>query len=149
MKNFGVKSCRGNQNTRFRFNNVLFRNSWRRDIMWKNTVGPGRPQVTLRRMRIEWWTPKATNTHSEYTIIFFRLQQWLHERTSVLRYTCIACLLCLHLIVTWPRQHFVPKTMYVRPLWQTFCLLSNLIVAQWTYCRILINANICHYIRLI
>ena len=37
--------------------------------------------------------PKATNTRSESVILMdFPLQQWLHERASVLRYTCIACL---------------------------------------------------------
>jgi len=24
------------------------------------------PQMTFRRMRIAWWIPNATNTHSEY-----------------------------------------------------------------------------------
>ena len=33
------------------------------------------------------------HTHSEYVILFaFPLQQLLHERASMLRYTCIACL---------------------------------------------------------
>jgi hypothetical protein len=37
------------------------------------------------------WIPKATNTYSEYVIhIAFPLQQWLHERASMLCYTCIA-----------------------------------------------------------
>jgi len=36
---------------------------------------------------------KATSTHTEYvTYIAFPLQQWLHERASLLRYTYIACL---------------------------------------------------------
>jgi hypothetical protein len=44
-------------------------------------------------MRIACWVPKATNTHSEYVILIaFPLQQWLHERASMLRYICIACL---------------------------------------------------------
>jgi hypothetical protein len=34
------------------------------EIMWKNTVEPGRPQVTIWRMRIACWVPKATNTHT-------------------------------------------------------------------------------------
>jgi len=43
--------------------------------------------------RIECWVPKAANRHSEYVIIIdFKLQKWLHERASVLRYTYIACL---------------------------------------------------------
>ena len=44
-------------------------------------------------MRIACWIPKATNTHLEYIILIsFPLQQWLHERSSVLGYTYIACL---------------------------------------------------------
>ena len=49
-----------------------------------------------RRMRIACLIPKATDTHSKYVIIIsFPLQQWLHERTSVLRYTYIAFLVHL------------------------------------------------------
>jgi hypothetical protein len=43
-------------------------------------------------MRIVCWIPKATDTLSEHvTLIAFPLQQWLHERASMLRYTYIAC----------------------------------------------------------
>ena len=38
--------------------------------MWKTIVEPDRPQVTIWRMRIACWIPKATNTHSEYVIFF-------------------------------------------------------------------------------
>ena len=39
--------------------------------------------MTIWRMRIACWIPKATNTHSEYVIrIVFPLQQWLYERAS-------------------------------------------------------------------
>jgi len=49
--------------------------------------------MTIWRKRIACWIPKAKNTHSEYVIRFaFPLQQWLHERASMLRYTYIACL---------------------------------------------------------
>ena len=34
--------------------------------MFKNIVQPGRPQLTIWRMRIAGWTNKATNTHSQY-----------------------------------------------------------------------------------
>jgi hypothetical protein len=51
------------------------------------------PQMTIWRMRISHWIPKATNTHSDYaTLKAFPLQQWLFERTLLLRYTFIACL---------------------------------------------------------
>jgi len=59
----------------------------------KNIVERGRPQMTIWRMRNVCCVPKATNTHSEYVIILaFPLQQWLHERASMLRYTYSACL---------------------------------------------------------
>ena len=61
--------------------------------MWKNIVEPDRPQTTIRRKRIACWIPTATNTRSEYVIfVVFLLQQWLHERASVLFYTYISCL---------------------------------------------------------
>ena len=44
--------------------------------------------MAIRRMRIPFWIPKVTNTHSEYVIFTASpLQQWLHERPSMLRYT--------------------------------------------------------------
>ena len=59
-----------------------------REIMWKNTAKRGRPQMTIWRMRIACWIPKATNTHSQHVkFTVFPLQQWLHERASMLRYT--------------------------------------------------------------
>ena len=63
------------------------------EIMPKNTVETDRPQTTIWRMWIACWTPKAKNTSSEYIIfITIRLQQWLHERTSVLSCRYIALL---------------------------------------------------------
>jgi hypothetical protein len=53
------------------------------EIMWKNVVERGEPQMTIRRMRIACWILKATNTHSQdVTLIAFPLQQWFHERAS-------------------------------------------------------------------
>jgi hypothetical protein len=44
-------------------------------------------------MRIACWIPKATNTGTQYVIIIaLSLQQWLHERDTVLPYMSIACL---------------------------------------------------------
>jgi hypothetical protein len=59
------------------------------EILWKNTV---EKHMKIWRMRIACWITKATNTHTEYvTLTAFPLQQWLHERTSMLRYMYIAC----------------------------------------------------------
>ena len=49
--------------------------------------------MTIWRMCIANCIPKAKNIHSEYVILIaFPLQQWLYERTPMLRYTYIACL---------------------------------------------------------
>jgi hypothetical protein len=62
------------------------------ELMWKNIVQQDRTHMTIWRMRIACWIPKATNTHSEYAIrIAFPLQQWFYE--SLLR-ICVYCLLC-------------------------------------------------------
>ena len=46
------------------------------EIMWKNVVQRGRPQMAIQRMLFAYWIPKGTNTHSEYGIfIAFPLQQ--------------------------------------------------------------------------
>jgi hypothetical protein len=61
--------------------------------MWKNIVQPDRPQMTIWRMRVACRIPKATNKHSEYVTLYATpLQQWMHERASLLRHTYIACL---------------------------------------------------------
>jgi hypothetical protein len=39
------------------------------EIMWKNMVESGRPQMTIWRMRIAYWIHKSTSTHSEYVIL--------------------------------------------------------------------------------
>jgi hypothetical protein len=47
----------------------------------------------IQRMHIACWITEATHIRSEYVIlIVFPLQQRLHERASMLRYTYFACL---------------------------------------------------------
>jgi len=56
--------------------------------MWKNTVQPDSPHVTIWRMRIAYWITMSTNSHSEDVILIaFPQQRWLPERASLLRYT--------------------------------------------------------------
>jgi hypothetical protein len=55
------------------------------EIMWKSTVEPDEPQMTIRRMSFARRIIKATDTHSEYVILVaFPRQQWLCERASML-----------------------------------------------------------------
>jgi hypothetical protein len=93
MKNFPDKCDRENKNTNFIFNNFLPKNRAVYEKMRKIYVQPGRPQMTVWRLRIACRIPKATNTLSEYVVLIaLPLQQWLHERASVLRYPCIISL---------------------------------------------------------
>jgi hypothetical protein len=56
------------------------------EVMWKNIVEPERPRMKIRRMRIA--EHLGLQTHWKYVIIFaFPLWQWLHQRTSAVRYT--------------------------------------------------------------
>ena len=74
--------------------------------MWKYAVGPGSPQMTIRRMRTACWVPKLINTHSEYVIfIDFPLQQWLFERASMLRLYehCLPCF--IHFLQNYGQCH--------------------------------------------
>jgi len=93
-RNISEKKCRDNQNTHLMSSNFsFFENRVVRDIMWKNIVERGRPQMTIWCMRIGCWIPKATDRHSEYVILIaLALQQCSHERASLLRYTYIAVL---------------------------------------------------------
>ena len=69
--------------------------------MCKSIVEPDRPPMTIWRMRIACWIPKARNIDAEYVIrTAFRLQPWLHERASLLRYTYIAHLVLITLVNT-------------------------------------------------
>jgi len=79
--------------------NNFFRKSCRLWMKWKNIAEPGRPQMTIWRMRILCWIIKAADTHSECVIhIAFPLQQWFHESASMLHFTYIACL-----VSKWPQ----------------------------------------------
>jgi hypothetical protein len=63
------------------------------EITWKNIVELGSPQLTIWHMHIACLIAKATNIFSEYVILIaFLLQQCLHERASVVHYTCVVVL---------------------------------------------------------
>jgi hypothetical protein len=48
--------------------------------MWENFLERGRQQMTIWRMPTACWIPKATDTHSQYVILFALSQQeWLHD----------------------------------------------------------------------
>jgi hypothetical protein len=55
MRNVSDKSCRENQNTLFVLSIFFFENLTVYEIMWKNIVDRGRPQMTIWRMCIACW----------------------------------------------------------------------------------------------
>ena len=62
------------------------------NVRWSDVFGI--LSMTIWRMRIACWIPKATDIHSEYIILIaFLRQQCLHERASMLR-LYIHCLSC-------------------------------------------------------
>jgi len=66
------------------------------EITWKNILELGRPQMTIWRVRVACWIPKATDTYLGCVILIaFPLHQWLHDLASVLRHTYITCLVLL------------------------------------------------------
>ena len=76
--------------------------------MWKYIEERDRSQTTMWCMRVACWIPEATNTLSRFvTLIAPPLQQWLHERASVLRYTYIACIVLLFISLTYSLYVYV------------------------------------------
>jgi len=74
----------------------VFENRAFYEIMWRNILEPDRPKMTIWRMRIAYWITKATDIYSEFVVVIaFPLQQRLHERVSVLRYTILPFLFIL------------------------------------------------------
>ena len=66
MKTVSDKSCRGTKNTHFVFSNLFFffENRAVDEIMLKNTEQPGRPNLTIWRIRIACWITTAKHTHT-------------------------------------------------------------------------------------
>jgi len=94
VRNVSSKICRENQNTYLMLCNVLFRNSC---PLWDNVekycrAGQATADHKIRHMRVASRITTATNTHLEYVIrIPFPQQQWLHELSSVLKFTYNSC----------------------------------------------------------
>jgi len=68
-KNMSDKICRETRKTHFVFNNCFNRTVY--DIMWKNIVEWGSPQMTIWCMHVACWMPKATNTRAVCVSILY------------------------------------------------------------------------------
>jgi hypothetical protein len=94
--------------THFVFSDFFPENSAVCEIMWEKMVQPDRPHMTIWRMRIACWVPKATNTHSEHVILIaFPPQQWLHEHPSMLRYMYSTLPVWYGKVRSWPVLMYV------------------------------------------
>jgi hypothetical protein len=98
--------------------------------MLKNTVQRRRPPIW--RMRIAYWIPNATNTHTGYvTLIAFPQQQRLHELVSVLLSACLVPFKsrCFQIIYRFPRAPSPPHFVHV-------CFVSNSVDVLQPICRV-------------
>ena len=88
--------------------------------MWINIVERGRPQMTIWRMSIACWVPKAINTPSEYVILVaFSLQKWKDDRACVLCYTSFACFLYTKFILGLHKNLSLETALILKILLQT------------------------------
>jgi hypothetical protein len=95
MRNISDKSCREIQNSYFVFSKNYFENLAVYEIMWKNILERGRQQMTIWRMRIACWIPKATNTHIQVFLNNYRFStetMVARTRLNVMLYVhCLSC----------------------------------------------------------
>jgi hypothetical protein len=104
-RNISGKSCRENQNTHFMFNNCFF---WKSCHLSDNvekydTAEQATDDNVNRHMHIACWITKATDTHSEYVILFaFLQQQSYYEWTSML-HLYVHCL-SVHELTYWEKR---------------------------------------------
>jgi len=106
----------------------FFENRFVYEIRWKNIVEPGRPQKTIRRMRIACWIIRIQAHTQNIQHITFSIQQWLHERASMLRYTYIACrfvyMVCSPLLVSH---------VYLEHSWYCFVLMTFVQLLEYVH----------------
>ena len=104
---------------------TFFENDAVCEIMCKNIVEQGSPQMTIWHMRALYWIPKATNTLRLCNTLALPPQQWLHEWVSVLRYTYIVCLVCTRWF-KYDRDWFVCKQAAQVPvIFEPPCILCG------------------------
>ena len=96
-RNVSEESCRENQDTDYMFK--IFFYSCVYKLRWNNTAERCRLQMTIWCMCISYWIPKATHSHSQYVILIaFPLQQWLHERASILQVHYLSCSILTYIL---------------------------------------------------
>jgi hypothetical protein len=98
----------------------FFRKSGVCEITWKR-YGRAREATDdnlIGRMRIVRLITTATNTHLKYVIlIIFPRQQWLSERSSMLVYSTLSCLM------EYQQTYLLKKVLFVRIDVMSVCCL--------------------------
>jgi len=132
-------------------NYIFFENCGVNEIMWKNIVEPGRPQMTIWRMHI------ACCLHIDpgYVILIaFPLQQLLHKRASILCYSTrtlpdllLSQSATVHLFVIILLSHFNPLNAELSPTCQLLALLGAHHILHVSRIRVnfVIHQSSCHW----
>ena len=115
-------------------------------IILKNMGGAGQTIETTRRMRFICRIIRAINKYSEWVIIIsFPLQQWLHQRPSLLLHTYIACLVVIWSEVKWkPHYKNIILNLFYKRM-RFVCMLCNSVYVinsdskEWKRFRILVT----------
>ena len=123
MGNVSDKICRENLNTYFMLSNFFFGNRAFYEIVFEKYCKALQTSWEWWLMYVACWIPKSKNTQSEYVILIaFLLHQWLHERASMIRDRCTACLVVAPPYTTSPSTSRPPK-WYSSFVTVTFCEL--------------------------
>jgi hypothetical protein len=151
------RSCRENQNAHFMFSNFFL--FWKSHRLWDNVEKWGkargvRNDVTIWRMRVTCCTSKATCTHAQtHThiqvchIYCFSTATMICERTSVLCYTYIACLvLRIHVFASLKinRREYISLDNYSNDVSRRKCKILiawklNFYEAKWMLLFLMFN----------
>ena len=95
MRSASDKSCRKYQDKHFMFNNLFFEYRVLYEIMWKNIVEAGRPQMTILRMRIACWITKALRICNAYWLFTAKMVTRPRLNITVYIHTLQPVILCI------------------------------------------------------
>jgi hypothetical protein len=89
--------------THITFTNLFFENCAVYEILWKNIVGRGRPQMTIWRMRIGCWITKAIQTFTmRNAYCFSTAKVFARTRLNVMFIRTLPALLFLATVMPSP-----------------------------------------------
>jgi uncharacterized paraquat-inducible protein A len=99
----------------FVFSN-FFENRAVYEIMWKNIVEGGRPQLTIWHMRIACWIPNATNIHTHFMwySLIFHCSNGCKTRLNVTLYAhCRSCPHCDEIMPSSSQQYVCRRCLHL------------------------------------